>query len=402
MKNILVLTPVYPAKDLPKTDTPIVHYFTREWIKMSYNVRVVHYVANFPTILYMLARPFKDLIGAKVGFGIRITPSEDCEYELDGVQVRRICIRKTRPHVPHSKKDMQVAIQKTIAYCNNNRFIPDVVIGHWPNPQLSVLSELKKVFHCRTCFVSHGDFITCIYKDKAFDLLREIDLFGFRCNRVKENFFAEFDLNSPYFMCYSGIPATFLDELMLKDFSVIKDFIYVGTLIKRKYPSIIPMALSKAFGKDDFFMRFIGTGAESNSIESVAKKEGISDRVRLMGRMERSEVRRLMNESQVFVMISRNEAYGLVYLEAMACGCITIASRDEGFDGIIRHGENGFLCEAGNAHELTELIKAIRCMPPQDLQRISLNARKTAESLTDVKAAKHYLDALESVCMNRD
>lgn len=35
MKRILVLTPVYPAQDIPKTDTPVVHYFTREWVKMG-------------------------------------------------------------------------------------------------------------------------------------------------------------------------------------------------------------------------------------------------------------------------------------------------------------------------------------------------------------------------------
>ena len=42
-------------------------------------------------------------------------------------------------------------------------------------------------------------------------------------------------------------------------------------------------------------------------------------------------------------MISQGEAFGLVYLEAMARGCITIASRGEGFDGIIKDGINGFL-----------------------------------------------------------
>jgi len=47
MKNILILTPIYPAPDIPKTETPVVHYFTREWVKIGYNVRVIHYVLNF-------------------------------------------------------------------------------------------------------------------------------------------------------------------------------------------------------------------------------------------------------------------------------------------------------------------------------------------------------------------
>lgn len=39
MKRILVLTPVYPAQDIPKTDTPVVHYFTRELVKKGCDVR---------------------------------------------------------------------------------------------------------------------------------------------------------------------------------------------------------------------------------------------------------------------------------------------------------------------------------------------------------------------------
>ena len=65
----------------------------------------------------------------------------------------------------------------------------------------------------------------------------------------------------------------------------------------------------------------------------------------------------MLKQHDVFIMISKNETFGLVYLEAMAVGCITIASRQEGFDGIIKHGYNGFLCEAGNQEELEKLIK---------------------------------------------
>ena len=91
-------------------------------------------------------------------------------------------------------------------------------------------------------------------------------------------------------------------------------------------------------------------------------------------------------------MISKAEAFGLVYLEAMAQGCITIASRNEGFDGIIQHGVNGFLCEAGNVDELSDLLTSIRNMDKDKLIEISNNAIETAKRLTDAKAAKLYID----------
>ena len=97
-------------------------------------------------------------------------------------------------------------------------------------------------------------------------------------------------------------------------------------------------------------------------------------------------------------MISEGEAYGLVYLEAMARGCITIASRDEGFDGVIVDGVNGFLCKAGDAGELAAIIRKINAMPPEQKRKISLNAWETAKGLTDYLAAKRYIeDVLSSL-----
>lgn len=400
MKRILVLTPVYPAQDIPKTDTPVVHYFTREWVKMGYDVRVVHYVANFPKLLYMFAKPFKELIGAKAGFGIRTTPYEDCEYEIDGVYVKRIGIRKTRPHVLHPRKDITKAIDKTIQYCKDQEFIPDCIIGHWPNPQLEIMKVLKEELHCKLCYVSHGDSISRLYKERTLDLLNEIDLLGFRCDTVKKEFFEEFDIKKPSFMCYSGIPASFLENVNEKDFSDIRNFIYVGTLIKRKFPSVVVEALAKAYNNESFSIKYVGTGAETQHIEKVAIKNNVKQNVHLLGRIDRKDVLKNVDKSQVFVMISRGEAFGLVYLEAMARGCITIASRGEGFDGIIKDGINGFLCEAGNADELAAIISKIRRMSNDSLQVISKNAKSTAESLTDVKAARYYIDAVEGMFKN--
>ena len=52
-----------------------------------------------------------------------------------------------------------------------------------------------------------------------------------------------------------------------------------------------------------------------------------------------------MRESDIFILPSRNETFGMVYMEAMASGCITVCSKNDGVDGIIRDGINGFLCE---------------------------------------------------------
>ena len=117
----------------------------------------------------------------------------------------------------------------------------------------------------------------------------------------------------------------------------------------------------------------------------------MGDRVHLAGRVQRDLVTQYLDEADCFIMISRREAYGLVYLEAMARGCIAIASRNEGFDGIIRDGENGFLCEAGNAEELASIIRRINAMTAAERQAISENGMKTARRMTDYKMAEEYI-----------
>ena len=79
----------------------------------------------------------------------------------------------------------------------------------------------------------------------------------------------------------------------------------------------------------------------------------------------------------------------------MAAGCITIASRGEGFDGIIKDGENGFLCGAGNVEELISIINKIHKMDKAELSRISENAIKTAQQMTDSSVAASYIHDVE-------
>ena len=176
---------------------------------------------------------------------------------------------------------------------------------------------------------------------------------------------------------------------------------FVGTLIKRKFPAEIVPAVVNAFGLEQFEIYYIGQGAEEAHILAYAKQYGIESSIHLLGRMSRDEVVHRLQDSDVFVMNSRSEAFGLVYLEAMAQGCITIASRHEGFDGIIQDGENGFLCNAGDIDDLSSTIRRIKSMKANQLIDISNNAFETARRLTDKKAASMYLKELEKLTKNK-
>lgn len=401
-KNILLLTPVYPGSDVHKSTTPVVHYFTREWVKMGHNVKVVHYPVNFSQFVYFLAKPFKEKIGTIMGSEVRTWALEESEYDWENIHVKRIPMTKFRPHCRYSKRQIDSAVKKTIAYCRNSSFVPDVIIAHWVNPTFEIMHHLKKYFNVPTCFISHdtGTDLDSIYRNEAAEYISETDVIGYRSDYIRKSFESKFACaDKKNFLCSSGIPASYLKDEE-RNISDVRNFVFVGTLLKRKYPAEIIPAVYKAYGSDDFSINYIGVGEETKNVEKYATQFGIQDKVRLLGFLKRDDVVKELDKNEVFVMISKNETFGLVYLEAMARGCITIAARKEGFDGIIKDGENGFLCEAGNVNELASIIKRLRNMTSDELNMISYNARKTAENLTDVKAAATYMSNIEKYCFN--
>lgn len=401
MKNILVLTNIYPGEDIDKGFTPVVHYFTKEWVQMGKNVHVIHYATTFPRIYLAFASFIKKWLSTKNGAAVNTIQIKDKEFVMDGVSVKRFLVFKYIPHGRFARTTTERALNKTISYLEDNSFIPDVIISHWVNPQLEIMAKLRDRYKCKTCYVAHLasiEFDRIYTAEESQKLIDGIDLIGFRSAYIREAFMKKFKFDRPTFQCYSGVPEKYIPEVSIeRTFNNVQNFVFVGTLIKRKYPAEIIPALVKAYKGDKFNVSYIGEGSEEANIDKYVKELGLLDNVHLLGYISRDEVVKQLQSNDVFVMISKSEAFGLVYLEAMAQGLITIAARNEGFDGIIEHGKNGFLCEAGNVEELASLIKEIRAMKPEKLQEISRNGIETAQWLTDKNAAKMYIEAVEAV-----
>ena len=104
-----------------------------------------------------------------------------------------------------------------------------------------------------------------------------------------------------------------------------------------------------------------------------------------------------MRKSDVFVMVSSPETFGLVYLEAMASGCITVGSKGEGIDGIIKNGYNGFLVEPRNVSALKDTLERIINLNYLDKENILINGLKTASALSEDAVAKKYISFIREI-----
>lgn len=132
-------------------------------------------------------------------------------------------------------------------------------------------------------------------------------------------------------------------------------------------------------------------------LKALANELGINKQVIFHGHLMREEAQDILAKSECFVMVSSPEVLGLVYLEAMSHGLITIGSKGEGIDGLLINGQNGFLVTPGNVEELANTFIKIKEMPLSQLESISSKAKETANENTDLKAAENYANMLFNI-----
>lgn len=398
MKNILLLTNIYPTEDPKYPGTKICHFFTKEWQKMGYYVRVVHYESCFPQLYYKIGGIFRERIMARTGSLVDLSvPRKPIRYEVDGIKILRVPLKKYVPHGSVPKKSVKTGFEATVSFLRDEGFSPDVITAHFFFPQAEFLHKLKLVYpNARTCMVMHsnGESIPSYYMKDYRNLMDSIDVWGFRSKSFKEQFESLYGKKDKEFLCYSGIPAEYIQPIE-RDFSKGVDrFVFLGSLYKLKNVNVTIQALSQVFGKEDYKFDVIGDGAELDTLMSLTKDLHQEKHVVFHGRQPRDKAQEILSEADCFVMVSTREAYGLVYLEAMAKGLIPIATTGQGFDGIIVNGENGFLCESENVEALASILQHIKELPKEELQRLSNNALETAKELTDEKAADKYIKAI--------
>ena len=122
----------------------------------------------------------------------------------------------------------------------------------------------------------------------------------------------------------------------------------------------------------------------------------IKSNIHFMGRKTHEEVLTQMKKSDIFILPSVNETFGQVYLEAMGCGCITIGTRNDGIDGIIKDGKNGFLTTP-NIMDIKKVLNRINNMPQKHCDIILRNCYNTVKMYNSCDCANNYINNIVNV-----
>ena len=120
----------------------------------------------------------------------------------------------------------------------------------------------------------------------------------------------------------------------------------------------------------------VGDGPERTKMERLARKLDISEHVNFLGNLK--STKEVLNISDLFMLPSSSESFGLAALEALACGVPVIATNKGGIPEVVVHGKCGFLSNVGDYSEMSKNALSI-LSNEKTFADFKLNARQTAK-----------------------
>lgn len=149
----------------------------------------------------------------------------------------------------------------------------------------------------------------------------------------------------------------------------------------------------------DLHYLVVGEGPDRQRLESLTQSLGLSSYVSFLGALESSKIFELYNRSTLFVMLSREElpdveGFGLVFLEAAACGLPSLGGHSGGIPDAIDDLRSGWLVNPNSTHDICQkLIHLLKA--PDVLQKASQYCLQTAPQKTWLKTATDIMTAID-------
>lgn len=106
-------------------------------------------------------------------------------------------------------------------------------------------------------------------------------------------------------------------------------------------------------------LAIFGDGDQRETLDRLITDHGMQNAICCFGAIENTLLRNMYPLFDAFILPSYSETFGIVYLEAMAAGIVTVGVRGQGIDGVIKHGDNGLLVEPKSIKSIEQQIRWI-------------------------------------------
>ncbi len=249
----------------------------------------------------------------------------------------------------------------------------DVIHSHTPLPDGYSALKLSKKWNIPYVTTWHGFYeyhhhkFTKKMMEKVIHHSQSVTYDGTSLKRSISNY--QCDFSKFQMMGYgSSKPNEAVPDLS----SSVKEFIgqremllVVGFLIERKGHIYVLKALKELIkkGHPNICCILIGEGAEKAKLESYIEENDLTNHVLLVGNVEHQHLWSYYQACSIFVLPSWDEAFGVVYVEALSQKRLVIGCQNEGPQDIIQNKKNGFLVPPRDEKALVEVISPLLANP---------------------------------------
>lgn len=239
-------------------------------------------------------------------------------------------------------------------YCSS----ADILHAHYIMPDGFIANKLaKKINKPYVVSVRQGDIDRlrliehgCLYESMYYKVLKQASAVISINHSIASYLFERFSVHS--YTLPHGVPS----EIISKKKKVVSKTLQVVTcaqLIDRKNIDWIINSFLDLSSEYDIELTIIGAGPLEKKLTPYFGLPGIN----YLGSLSKDNVMNVFSSSDVFVLPSDNETFGMVYIEAAAKGCLIIGKKDTGVDGYFKNNYDALF--VSEQDELTFLLKKI-------------------------------------------
>jgi N-acetyl-alpha-D-glucosaminyl L-malate synthase BshA len=244
----------------------------------------------------------------------------------------------------------------------------DILHVHYAIPHASAAFMAKQILQTYGIYIPvvttlHGTDITLVGKDRTYKpvvtfSINKSDGVTAVSEHLRKDTFEFFEIENEIRVIPNFIDLTRF-SLKAKDHfkkaiapSGEKILIHTSNFRKVKRTQDVIRIFAKVFQKIPSKLLMVGDGEERADCEQLCRDLGVSENVRFLGKQDAIE--EILSVSDLFLMPSQSESFGLAALEAMACKVPVISSNAGGLPELNVEGVTGFLKDIGDVDGMAE------------------------------------------------
>src|SRR5215831_1755701 len=272
----------------------------------------------------------------------------------------------------------ELALASTMVDVISNHDL-DLLHVHYAIPHASAAFMAKQIVQKRgkkIPFITtlHGTDITLVGRDKTYEpvvtfSINESDAITAVSKNLREETYKSFEITKDIEVIYNFVDVKRFSKKPIDAFRKViapqgeKILVHASNFRKIKRVDDVVKIFADVRKKISAKLLMIGDGPERPAMEELVKQIGVQDDVRFVGKQE--QIEEILLVSDLFLLPSEYESFGLAALEAMAAKVPVISSNAGGLPEINIHGETGFTANVGDVETMGE--SAIELLSNEEL-----------------------------------